>query len=48
MESSSKLLLSIMVVLILFTIAQTYWKTMVTHDFLIIDDAEEEFSEAQI
>ena len=42
MKNPSALLLGIGVVLVVMSVLFTYWKTMVAHDFVVIDDVEEE------
>ena len=40
MKSPSKFLFYAAVALILFSVAQTYWKIMVIEDFAIVNDVE--------
>jgi len=41
-EQQSKFLFIIVFIMILVSVALTYYKTIVLHDFVIIDDVEEE------
>ena len=42
MNNPSFYLLGVGTLLVIMTVLFTYWKTMVTHDFVVIDDVEEE------
>lgn len=47
MRSPSKILLEITVLLVIVTIAHTYWRTILTKDFIVINDLEEETEELE-
>ena len=42
MNNPSFYLLGVGTLLVIMTVLFTYWKTMVAHDFVVIDDVEEE------
>ena len=44
-KKRSQVLFAIMLVLVVLSIAATYFKTVVQRDFVIIDDLEEELTE---